>query len=566
MTALKTVLQIVLINETGDSYHRMRWPGLHLAVQDPALRIISLDANAKERLIWGEEADLLILYQCLDHNLLPLIKKRRALGRKTLVEYNDNFYDPPACSPVASAWASPLIWQIYESFMEHADGVIVTGPGLKELFSSKTKTEIHILENHYPYELRPMEEIWKEPKDVFHLGWAGSVGHMGDLLALLPTIYQIMERYPQVVFNVMGTESIPSFVHLPKDRLRFSPWGSMNDYFAFWKNVHLGIAPLLDSPYNQCRSDIKAVEMTSQGALPLISDLLPYRKFLNATGLKPFSSFDQCRERLVEYIQDPQKMKGDFLKSYEYVKDTRIGSKAPERLNLYKELLPKECSKYAWPYPAGYHEVSGTNSPSPDIAELTSAQNLVNQGKIEEARLILKRLSVGNPYHADYRLSELKCLMRIKDASIASKTLDALRDFPKDLRFVLLHLMQEQDIEAKQLSWNALLARLKKEHSAYRTFFMHDLLKLFFQDLRSYPSFAHLTPNILLLYPNSATLRYEAAMAYEKVGKYKEALAHFEWLEKMQLVAHHNKEFFGANESSYFSTWVEALRARISGT
>ena len=44
-----TIVQLVLVNDTGDSFYRMRWPGAELTKQNPKLRVINLDAQAKER-------------------------------------------------------------------------------------------------------------------------------------------------------------------------------------------------------------------------------------------------------------------------------------------------------------------------------------------------------------------------------------------------------------------------------------------------------------------------------------------------------------------------------------
>ncbi len=142
-----TILQLALMDETGDSYYRMRWPAAELAQQAPGWRVLNLDSRSEDRYRWALEADLFIAYQSSDIDLLPIIRRRRELGKKTLVEYNDNFYAPPAASPVVREWSSPLLWQTYERFMELADGIIVTGPGLEKLFKGRFgKKPVHVLQ------------------------------------------------------------------------------------------------------------------------------------------------------------------------------------------------------------------------------------------------------------------------------------------------------------------------------------------------------------------------------------------------------------------------------------
>ncbi|NMC62079.1 MAG: glycosyltransferase family 4 protein, partial [SAR324 cluster bacterium] len=282
---IKTIVQLVLMNETGDSYYRMRWPARDLAFQAPNWRVINLDAQAKERFTWGEAADLLILYQSNDIDLLPLIEKRRRLGKKTLVEYNDNFYDVQAWSPVAEAWQSPLLWQRYERIMKISDGIIVTGEGLRDVLSSHISQRYYIIENHLPKVPDSYESLQQKKTPYISIGWGGSLGHMADFLSIVPVIKAVLAEIPGTKLHVMGNETIPSLLEFPKEKLVFKPWGSVEEYFHFWEEIHIGIAPLLDTPYNRCRSDIKAVEMSAMGVLPLLSNAIPYKNFLEQTDL-----------------------------------------------------------------------------------------------------------------------------------------------------------------------------------------------------------------------------------------------------------------------------------------
>ncbi len=96
-----TILQLALMDETGDSYYRMRWPAAELAQQAPGWRVLNLDSRSEDRYRWALEADLFIAYQSSDIDLLPIIRRRRELGKKTLVEYNDSL--------VLNKFRNPLI-------------------------------------------------------------------------------------------------------------------------------------------------------------------------------------------------------------------------------------------------------------------------------------------------------------------------------------------------------------------------------------------------------------------------------------------------------------------------
>src|SRR5262249_53439006 len=161
-------------------------------------------------------------------------------------------------------------------------------------------------------------------------------------------------------------ESIPQVIGIPSDRIEFVNWGNMEQYFSFWQSVDIGVAPLLDTPYNRCRSDIKAVEMSACGVVPILSQALPYQQFLEATGIQACDNFGGIVEKVKFYVENPAKMKEDARRCYDYVVQQRIGSNRRERLELYQRMLGDVHSNFRWPVEVGYHEMKGSAQSQPE--------------------------------------------------------------------------------------------------------------------------------------------------------------------------------------------------------
>ncbi|MBN8550157.1 MAG: hypothetical protein J0M12_12640 [Deltaproteobacteria bacterium] len=448
MKAQRTIVQFVHLDETGDSYYRMRWPAAQLATLEPSWRVINLNVLAKERFEYGEKADLLVVYQSADPQVCALIKRRRERGRKTLVEYNDNFYAPQAWSPVAAEWQSPLLWQKYEQLMTEADGVIVTGPGLAELFSSRVAREkIHIIENLFPHEPEPFARAFPSSTGEVTIGWGGSLGHMADFLSVAPILKEVLDEAPGTRLRIMGNRAIPELVAFPADRFEFVHWGSVQEYFQFWKPVHIGIAPLLDTEYNRCRSDIKAVEMSACGVLPLLPDALPYRDFLQKTGLQPFRNFHDLKERLGQYVMRPERIREEAERCYNYVKNFRLGEHNRARLQLYSQHLSGRSDTFEWPVGAGYHELTGTAQDKTAVQEaLAVADSFMKLRQPGDALRTLERLIDSNPDIPELILARLKILKNTADGALMAQLERAEAAFPGDLRFTLLHAQWADDI------------------------------------------------------------------------------------------------------------------------
>lgn len=457
----KVIVQLVTSDGTGDTLHRMAWPARQLAKQSPEWLVINLEATATERFSWGENADLLIAFQSNDFDLLRTFRRRRERGLKTLIEFNDNFYAPPSASPAYSEWRSIPLQCAYEELMVAADGIITTSQPLADLFHSKSGKPCHILKNHLPFTPEPLEELIGRKSGEFSLCWAGSIGHAADLIAVVPTIRGFMKDNPAALLHAMGNTALPAVIKIPEEQFRFRPWGDMNEYFSFLANAHVGIVPLINTPYNTCRSDIKAIEMTGRGVLPLLPPAPPYDDFLKATKIPSWESFSELRNLMEMYYRDKVRWRQDLERCYSYVTSERIGEVNTVRQAVYSQYLPvmNEQSAVAWPQESGFLALSGSGSLGalwPDVEKSIRAQ--LKRGEFEPGlRLIEKSLLDfdGNPNFA------LGCIAALCDNAAFSDAA-ALREkcskrYPRDFRFRTALLKSARSVEEKLTAWSEVL-------------------------------------------------------------------------------------------------------------
>lgn len=553
----RTVLQLVEFGDEGDVAHRMSWPGEQLARQRPEWRVVNLNARAKERLTLGRSADLLVLYQSNDCDLLPLIQERRSKGLKTAVEYNDNFYEPALASPTADAWSNPILWQTYETFLKEADAVIVTGPGLEELFTGKTKAPITQLKNSIHHELKPFETLWAAKGEKPTIGWAGSLGHMADLLSLRPLFLELLEHFPELTIKLMGNASIPSELRLPESRFTFTPWGSMEEYLKFWSGVQIGLAPLLDHPYNHCRSDVKAIEMASAGVLPIVTELLPYEAFLKGTKLPSFRSHKDLLGTVTKYLKDPPSIRKDAKKAYEYVKERRLAHHSDDRAALYESLFPDEGQNLDTKLMPGYHQLSGSIEQHPSFAlRLAKARTLAQEKKLKEAEAVFN----DTEWHSDNEFFRLE-LRRALGVSTAPEELEkAAERFPLDLRFRLSLIESIADAAKKQRCWGELISTLERSSPAFQRYFGRQVIDRFCRSWREGNASRDQLMKLAALYPGSIALLIERGKLFEREGDEAEALSCFEQAHRLLDEQTVNAPSEGSRR--YVATWEAALQGR----
>jgi hypothetical protein len=527
----KTIVQLSLLDETGDSHHRMRWPGHQLAEMAPEWRVINLDFRAEERMEWGVEADLLVLLHCGDVDLLPLIDRRKALKKKTLIEINDNFYFPQPWNAARKRWDSPMMWRVYERLMEKSDGVIVTGPGLRDLLSSRCGEKIITLENHWPFPLNEDFEAVKKSKDLFALGWAGSAGHMADLLFVLPVLRELLSEFPEMSLHIMSDESTPGFLRLPESRIRFTPFGSIVQYFKFWENVSLGFVPLLDTPYNRCRSDIKAIEISAKGILPLLHEGVPYAEFINKTGAPTFKNLQDFKKLVSLYFQKPELREAAAKKCYTYVYQERQGARRRERLQIYEKMMEGvHPSSFDWKLPLGFHEVFGKAQTKPNLE---------------------------NPYNSEV------ALVKLRQTEYLPAERGLQEKFPEDIRFTLLAIRHEREEFERLKKWKNFFETFQKMKSSHQEVFRPAVLNLLASEISKSNQFFSIAEEGLQTFPLAQDFRWHLALAYERANLNAEALKHAQILLQKKTEFESSRAFFEQTPDYVFSVWAAALESRL---
>ena len=218
-----------------------------------------------------------------DWELLSLCTRRQAVGRATVFEANDDFFDLQPWSPTAAHWQDRTVQELYIQLLRSADGVQTSSDVLAGRWRALGARRVAVFCNH----LTEVPPLPAEPGRPLTVGWGGSPGHFADWYQVAPRLERWLTAHPEVHLAVMTHELARPFFELPPDRYHFTPFGSLDDYLRFLRSLDVGLAPLLPTGYNRGRSDVKFLEYASQGVAGIYADLEPYRESVvpGETGL-----------------------------------------------------------------------------------------------------------------------------------------------------------------------------------------------------------------------------------------------------------------------------------------
>jgi len=126
----------------------------------------------------------------------------------------------------------------------------------------------------------------RRPWPALTIGWVGAKRQESDIAPLVTAWGSIARRHPAVRFVIAG-HPFPALVNsVPPGRLRVLPWLPFDRYPEHYAGIDIGCCAVGETPFNSCKSDIKAQEFGAAGAAVVASPWL-YRDLIRAgdTGL-----------------------------------------------------------------------------------------------------------------------------------------------------------------------------------------------------------------------------------------------------------------------------------------
>ena len=259
-------------------------------------------------------------------NLIHHFKKHIQPQFKTPVVYeiDDMLFNIPEWNYASLYYGQAE--EIIKKIMRSVDGMVVSTAKLREVYGEYCKN-IAVIPNHLP------KFIWGDifPAHDYYEGgkvkilWAGSQNHFGmkDVTKdssggdfgkeLLDFIKKTVDVYE---WHLMG--AMPAQLSGLKNKIKWHPWQDIFNYPRVMKGIEadIGIAPLNDTPFNHCKSNIKCLEYTAAGMVGVYSDVTPY-KFQSCTA--------KTDEEMIAHIEklagDVNYRKGIFNKDKERVRN-----------------------------------------------------------------------------------------------------------------------------------------------------------------------------------------------------------------------------------------------------
>nr|WP_275414064.1 glycosyltransferase [Streptomyces microflavus] len=201
-----------------------------------------------------------------------------AHGRKLIYEIDDDLWNIDASSPAAhSFFARPEIRANLQRNIEVAAAVTVTTEPLADIVR-QWNPNVHIVPNAVPDWLIDHQPQQRDD-GTLTIGWGGSATHNMDFDQVGDQLRQFLKRNQDTELHVIGND-YASWMRVPRQQARFTPWVPSVDEFLRTIDYHVGIAPLRPHVFNQSKSALKAIEAGALGIPIVASAVRPYEDYV----------------------------------------------------------------------------------------------------------------------------------------------------------------------------------------------------------------------------------------------------------------------------------------------
>lgn len=262
-------------SNNGPSYHRCIMPLLTMPDVD-----VYVSNNITEE-TFDKGCDFFMYNRVLPDHALPTIKElKKKHGFKIVVDIDDHWeLDPHHI--LYEAYQKDKFAERQIQQLKDADIVFCTHDRLATAAKEYNKN-VHVLPNAIPHS--GQFSIKRESSPFTRLFWQGSDTHKEDI-ALLKRPIDALGVISTKIKMVMGGYAedheqwysmVMDYTAQAKHQYKLIPYAPVNEYYAAYRHADICLVPLLNSPFNKHKSNLKILEAANLELPVIASPVHPY--------------------------------------------------------------------------------------------------------------------------------------------------------------------------------------------------------------------------------------------------------------------------------------------------
>lgn len=310
---------------------RHPWALGKLVVRGKRLAVRSWDG------VLHDDCEVIIMQRYMQAEVPDYVRNAVNAGQIVINDVDDHFWQIHPTNR-ASKVIDPKINKIsnhehYARTLNASSVVTVSSPYLSEVIGQWNEN-VRLIENCVDVRSFP-RRVREHPRKIA-IGWCGSTAHRSGDLDLLRPVFAALSNVRYV--HVGHYELHPSFasevglVDRQVQRVRMLSPKEYPTAFTF----DVGVAPLVDIPFNRAKSFIKAIEYAAAGVPYVASDVAEYRRLFDEYGVGRLASTTEEWLAHIEELRDARVRLVEAKRQYQVIAENFDVKK---QAKLWDELL-----------------------------------------------------------------------------------------------------------------------------------------------------------------------------------------------------------------------------------
>jgi len=298
--------------------------------------------------------DVMVFQRQHHPDIYAKMEAAKSRGIKTVYEVDDDMLNmPEEFEKPYDFYRKPEVREVMLKFMRDCDALTVSTVELAESIRKMTPRPIFVVENAIDLERWRAAQIEREcrlaaggSKKTVMIGWMASGSHMIDMPLIEDAILGVMRDHAEVRLHLIGVlvrEDIkhPGFAEF-KDRITVDPWIEINALPQVMADIDIGLAPLMDNPFNRGKSGLKWMQYAALGIPGIYSDMPCYRRVVKpgVDGyLVPAGTITDWRKHLEELVTDAELRQRMGTQALRNVQAWDISVRAEEWVKAWRQIM-----------------------------------------------------------------------------------------------------------------------------------------------------------------------------------------------------------------------------------
>jgi hypothetical protein len=286
-----------------------------------------------------QEYDIIVVQRSYSPELFGMLQEARRFGKTVLYEVDDYLHGVHPHSPAYKTFRPNGInvhW--VDQWLKGSAGLLTSTPELAGAYGPLVP-RTWVLPNNLDFGIRNWDRpASRDPRleGKLVIGWAGSSFHPDDMLPLQGSLKKVLEKYgSRVVFAIAsGPAQVRQFLqplNLPSEQVVILDPVHFWDYPQLLSQFDIGLAPLSNTLFNRCKSELKLLEYGAWGIPYVASKVAPYNRFHLASGGHGgylATNTQEWEAALGALVEDPNNWGDRHLFIKDYVRDQHDLAKA----------------------------------------------------------------------------------------------------------------------------------------------------------------------------------------------------------------------------------------------